>query len=102
MTITLRTNPNHKNTTNVLQVITEMYYNYLPQSHCKASSKEETVHFVKATCSQIHYTIQSINQRRCELFLNVKYFNYITIFYVEFYKCPMGFSFHINTGKCDH
>jgi len=51
MIITLKMNPSHEIATNVLQVNFEMYYNYLPPSHY---TTKETVHFIQATCSQIH------------------------------------------------
>ena len=46
-------------------------------------------------------TILSNNEQQCELFLNAKDYEYITIFYVKLLKCPMGFTFDGTTERCE-
>ena len=79
----------------------EMYQNYLPPSHCKVASVSETVGFLGNTCTQLNFTILSLNEKQCELFLNAKDHDYITILYIKLNICPMGFAFIIEKCECD-
>jgi len=80
-------------------VSVEMYQSHLPSSHCKVASVSETFSFLQNTCTQINFTILSSNDKQCELFLNAKEHDYITILYIKLSNCPMGFVF--NMGKCE-
>ena len=62
-----------------LPVSVDMYHNYLPQSHCKVSSTNVTFKNVWKTCTLLHYTLLAKSERQCEMFLNDRYHNEITI-----------------------
>jgi len=73
----------------------------LPKSHCKVLLSNQIFIWITRNCTEFHFTILSNNEQQCELFLNAKANRRFTIFYVKLLKCPMGFSFNINTGKCE-
>ena len=85
----------------LLPVNVEMHHNYLPPTHCKVSFTSETFVLVKKNCTKLFYTILSSNEGHCELYLNAKYYNKLTIFFINLHKCPIGFSFIDATGKCE-
>ena len=79
----------------------DMYSSYLTESHCKVLSSNQILNRITRNCTEFHFTILSNNEQQCELFLNAKDHRYITIFYVKLLKCPMGFTFDINTERCE-
>ena len=82
-------------------ISTDMYSRYLTDTHCKVLLSNQILKWITRNCTQFHFTILSNNEQQCELFLNAKDYNYITIFYVKLLKCPMGFSFDISTERCE-
>ena len=83
-------------------VLIDMYDVTLPQSHCKVPLLNRDFNWITANCTKFHYTLLSNNEQQCELFLNAfKYKLTATVFYIKLLPCPMGFSFDVNTEKCE-
>ena len=74
---------------------------HLPKSHCKVLLSNQIFIWITRNCTEFHFTILSNNEQQCKLFLTAKDYKRFTIFYVKLLKCPMGFSFNINTEKCE-
>ena len=59
---------------------------------------------ITRNCTKHSYkTLLTNNDEQCELILIATAYKkyYITIFYIKLLKCPMGFSFNVNTEKCE-
>jgi len=98
VTVGLKYNRNDK-LVKLHPVSVEMYQSHLPSSHCKVASVSETFSFLQNICTQINFTILSSNDKQCELFLNAKEHDYITILYIKLSNCPIGFA--LNMGRCE-
>ena len=101
LTISLSLNYLTENSITTIPVTIDMYSKYLTDTHCKVILSNQIFKQITRNCTQFHFAILSNNEQQCELFLNAKEYQYITIFYVKLMKCPMGFSFDISTEKCE-
>ena len=63
ITINLRCNDNRNESRDILPVNVEMYHNYLPQSHCKVASTNETFKVVGKTCTLL-YTLHFTGEKQ--------------------------------------
>ena len=84
-----------------LVISTKMFDERLPGSHCKIPFWNIKLNWITRNCTKLNYTILSNNEEQCELFLNAIEYKHITIFYIQFLPCPMGFSFDLNRERCE-
>ena len=100
LTIHLQINQRVKHLNNIL-ISLEMYSEFLPRSHCKLPLSSKTFNVITRNCTKFYYTVLSNNEGQCELFLNARKYEYVTIFYIQLLRCPMGFAIDVKTEKCE-
>ena len=84
----------------VFQLMLNLYQSIITYLNLTVKLPPPTKH-LRMFGTLLHYTLLAKSERQCEMFLNDRYYNQITIFYVKLRKCPVGFSMILCTGKCE-
>ena len=101
LTIHLCVNQRVKKDLQNILISIEIYTEFLPTSHCKVPLSSKKTNLITRNCTVFYYTMLSNNEGQCELFLNPRQYDYITIFYIQLMTCPMGFALDFETEKCE-
>ena len=87
--------PNYNNTLTIELVVVESH------SNCTLVDKSELYQYQPNDCSEFHYTLSSLDNSKCSLYLRETGTLDVTeIFWIELQRCPLGFSLDTKSRTC--